>query len=70
MLKPLRDLESIRYFQGTAASFTHFPLDYDDEFFLCFTDKIIRKMVADGYYDPRDADVLEFQRNYYAADEG
>jgi len=58
-----------QYIRGMTASFTHFPLDYDDEFFLCFTDDVIRKMVNFGYYDPKDPDVLEFQRNYYAADD-
>jgi len=58
-----------QFIRATTDNFTHYPLDYDDEFFLCFTDEIIHEMVVDGYYDPRDADVLEFQRNYYAADE-
>ena len=55
--------------KARAACFTYWHDDYFEEFFLCFTDEIMRRMVRDGYYDPRDDEVIELQKNKCAEDE-
>jgi len=58
-----------QYILARAACFTYWHDDYFEEFFLCFTDEIMRRMVRDGYYDPRDDEVIELQKNKCAEDE-
>ena len=46
-------------------SFTENPFGFQEEFFLCWTDEVVNRMIAEGYLDPSDEDVKQLKTNAY-----